>query len=202
MRIGLDFDNTLVCYDDAFFQLARENESVPADLPRVKEEVKAFLQARGRNDFWTELQGLAYGPRMDVATLFPGVNAFIEQAARVGVELFIVSHRSPRPYSGLDYDLHAAARAWLNKQDWVSAGLIKKENIFFEAEKKGKIQKISDLRLDYFVDDLAEILNDPLFPAHTKKVHFQPNLVTAEFREWPKILRHFQELWTTEKSKA
>jgi hypothetical protein len=57
MLLGLDFDNTLVCYDGAFHQVARERDLVPADLPIVKEQVRDHLRAEGREDDWTELQG-------------------------------------------------------------------------------------------------------------------------------------------------
>ncbi len=200
MRVGLDFDNTIVCYDEAFHQLAMESGAIPADLPRVKEKVKAYLQQRGRNDFWTELQGLAYGPRMESAATFPGFENFLNIAKQHQAEIFIVSHRSPKPYSGLDYDLHAAAKAWLHNRPWISSQQISMQNVYFEATKKEKIQRIADLKLDFFVDDLVEIFKDADFPQGLRKIHFrpgaesspEPNLIHA--KNWDDVLRIFKSL--------
>jgi hypothetical protein len=197
VRIGLDFDNTIVCYDQAFFALARETESVPMDLPATKEKVKAYLQAQGRNDFWTELQGLAYGPRMATATVFPG---FLDCLNSIysDHQIFIVSHRSPKPYSGLDCDLHEAAREWLRQQQWVQRKQINLENIFFEATKKGKIQKIKELELDVFIDDLPEIFNDASFPKGPRQILFGTNAeVTGAFfkaQDWDQVLAQLKSL--------
>ena len=200
MRIGLDFDNTIVCYDEAFYQLAHEAKSIPENLQRTKEQVKAHLQKQGRNDFWTELQGLAYGPRMETASVFPKFEAFLKAMHRPGVELFIVSHRSPKPYSGLDYDLHEAARTCLRGRPWIQSEMIPLKNIFFEATKQGKIKKIAELNLDYFVDDLLDIFTDPMFPLNTKKIHFLPGKSEQEPTEllsaksWDDVTRVFQNL--------
>ena len=192
MRIGLDFDNTIVCYDEAFHTLALEHKAIPADLPRKKEDVKAYLQAQGRNDFWTELQGFAYGPRMETATVFPGFEQFLSEAKSKNLEIFIVSHRSPRPYSGLDCDLHVAARTWLQNRAWYQNGQIKPAQIFFEATKTGKIDKIKSLNLDVFVDDLPEILAHEDFPERTRKILFCPSGVVEKWtgslvRSWSEI---------------
>jgi len=176
MRIGLDFDNTIVCYDEAFYTLALEGQSIPANLPRTKEHVKAHLQAQGRNDYWTELQGLAYGPRMESASTFPGFEKFLSDVlSATKAEVFIVSHRSPKPYSGLDCDLHAAARTWLSRRPWIQNQQILMKNIYFESTKKEKIQRIAELKLDVFVDDLVEIFTDPAFPPLQNKIHFRPS---------------------------
>ena len=33
MRIGIDFDNTIVSYDELFYQIAQEKKLIPAELP-------------------------------------------------------------------------------------------------------------------------------------------------------------------------
>ena len=39
MRIGLDFDNTLVSYDRAFLEVGREERMLPGDFAGAKEAV-------------------------------------------------------------------------------------------------------------------------------------------------------------------
>ena len=47
MLIGIDFDNTIVCYDRVFHKAALEKGLIPADLPPSKGRV------RERPFFWT-----------------------------------------------------------------------------------------------------------------------------------------------------
>src|SRR5262249_47195569 len=113
MLIGLDFDNTLVCYDRLFHRLAVERGLVPAELPATKKAVRDFLRTAGREENWTELQGVAYGPRITDAEPFPGAKRFVRRCRADGVRVAIVSHKTRLPYRGEQHDLHAAAHAFL-----------------------------------------------------------------------------------------
>ena len=73
MRVGFDFDNTIVCYDDSFHAAAVERGLIPADVPADKKSVRDYCVAAGREDDWTELQGHVYGTWMDRVALYPGV---------------------------------------------------------------------------------------------------------------------------------
>ena len=69
MRIGLDFDNTIVSYDALFHKVARERDCVPAATPVNKVAVRDYLRGVNQEDVWTAMQGYVYGARMDEATL-------------------------------------------------------------------------------------------------------------------------------------
>ena len=43
MRIGIDFDNTIVDYEGAFHAAAMERGLITADLPKTKNSVRDFL---------------------------------------------------------------------------------------------------------------------------------------------------------------
>ena len=163
MKIGLDFDNTLVCYDKLFHQLACEAELLNPEqaqaVAQSKTAVRDHLRERGLNDRWTELQGLAYGPRIVDAEPFPGLLETLSHWQAEGHTLAIVSHKTPRPYAGPAYDLHATARNWLEKHLF-SQGLLDAAEIYFEAEREQKLQRIAKLQLDAYVDDLPDILKD------------------------------------------
>ena len=45
MRLGLDFDNTIVCYDGLFHRVAREEGLIPAALPATKSDVRNHLRS-------------------------------------------------------------------------------------------------------------------------------------------------------------
>ena len=80
MRIGLDFDNTIACYDGVFHAAALARGLIPADLPPHKTSVRDFLNGSGRKQDFTELQGYVYGARMDLAQVFPGLIDFVDTA--------------------------------------------------------------------------------------------------------------------------
>ena len=192
MKIGIDFDNTIVDYNKAFYTLASEKGLIPKNLGPEKALVKDYLLRQDRNDIWTDLQGLAYGPRMSEAQAYSGFPETLQKLIGSGSRVFIVSHRSPKPYSGLDWDLHESARTWLANQLWIQEGLILKEDIYFEATKEEKVQRIRALQLDFFVDDLLEILEHKNFPSEVVKVWFTQSSISSpqgvrSFGDWPQV---------------
>jgi hypothetical protein len=176
MRIGVDFDNTLVCYDGVFHRAALERGLILPDLPSGKNDVRDYLNGAGRGAEFTELQGYVYGARMDLASLYPGVVEFLAAAREGGHALFIVSHKTRRPMRGEAYDLHASARGFLEAQGVVGAsGAVTPERVFFEETKEQKVTRIAALELDAFIDDLPEILLMPGFPIRTAPLLFDPD---------------------------
>jgi hypothetical protein len=175
MRGGLDFDNTIVAYDMLFHQVAREVGLIPDDLPRSKLLVRDHLRRSGKQDLWTEMQGLVYGARMSEAVAFTGAVEFIRWARAERIELFIVSHKTQYPFLGPKYDLHAAANDWIKQYLRDEDGpLIEAENWFFELTKEEKCARIAALECDWFLDDLPELLTSPAFPKHVVPVLFDP----------------------------
>ncbi|MCX5662607.1 MAG: haloacid dehalogenase-like hydrolase [Planctomycetota bacterium] len=178
MRIGVDFDNTIVCYDQLFLRLAQEKGLAPAGLPANKGAVRDHLRAIGKEDVWTEMQGEAYGSQIRGALPFPGVKDFFRECVRAGVDVFIVSHKTLHPFKGPQYDLHAAARDWLEFQGFFdpaprNIGLAR-ERVFLELTKVEKVERIAALDCTHFIDDLPEFLAEPGFPAKTRKILFDP----------------------------
>ena len=49
------------------------------------------------------------------------------------------------------------------------------DNVFFSNTRKEKIQQISKLNLDAFVDDLVEVYSEPGFPGGIKKIILNSN---------------------------
>lgn len=195
MRIGLDFDNTIVCYDRAFHRAAVDRGLIPEDVTPTKDGVRNWLRAAGREDDWTALQGYIYGARMDLAAAFPGVRDFMRKAAEAGCAIDIVSHKTRHPYRGEPYDLHRAALGWLEAQgffDDAALGL-DRAHVHLELTKDAKLARIGALDCDVFVDDLPELLGEAGFPADTRRVLFDPNDAApdspsyARARSWDEI---------------
>lgn len=174
MRVGIDFDNTIANYEGVFHAAAVERGLIPADLGTAKNDVRDYLNASGRKDEFTELQGYVYGARMDLVSLYLGVADFIAGAAGSGREVFVVSHKTRTPLLGQPYDMHAAARGFLRSQKLFGPGLLTQERTFFEPTKEEKVARVASLELDVFIDDLPEILTMAGFPETTRRILFDP----------------------------
>lgn len=164
--IGLDFDNTLVDYSATFGEEAARlgMSSSSASKTEIRDALR--LQPGGEL-LWQKLQAQVYGPGLEHAQIMPGADAFLEACLRRGIELAIVSHKTRyATQAPLGVDLREAARSWLRRNN---IG-VRSDNIFFEETRELKIQRIESLRCTHFVDDLAEVLNDPAFPKSTARL--------------------------------
>lgn len=196
--IGIDFDNTIVCYDDIFHLIAIEKGLIPIETPKTKEGVRNYLRAIGKEDAWTELQGYVYGARMKEVSPFPGVIDFFVSAIRKGVAVYIISHKTRHPYMGPAYDLHEAAYEWLEFQGFFERIGLPRDRVYFEETKEGKLKRIVDARCSHFIDDLPEFLMENGFPKDTERLLFAPNLASGStvdgirvFRSWGEIGSYF-----------
>ena len=187
MIVGIDFDNTIVCYDGLFYEAAIAREMIPVDTSPSKEAVRDFLRAAGRENAWTELQGLVYGHEIGLAKPFDGAAAFMARCRDEQVTVNVISHRTKQPFAGPSIDMHRAARAWLDVQGWftnTNHGL-DHDRIFFEESKASKLARIASARCNVFIDDLPELLAEPDFPPGVERVLFDPhatNLKETRFR--------------------
>ena len=204
MRIGFDFDNTIVSYDELFYRVAIEKQLIPADLPKSKLAVRDFLRKADNEDTWTEMQGYVYGTRMGDALAYPGAIEFMRLARNRGIAMVIVSHKTNYPFRGPKYDLHQAARGWVESflVDGIE-NLIEPDQIFFEVTKKDKLARIAQCECDFFIDDLPEILLMPEFPQKTERILFDPENnhgvegMGARLESWKEIRNYFEMKWKT-----
>jgi len=174
--IGIDFDNTIVCYDELFHAVARERGLIPDGVAVTKNAVRDHLRQAGAEDRWTQLQGYVYGPGMKDAKPFPGVLPFFAACRRLQRPVFIISHRTRHPFLGEKHDLHQSARDWIAAQglhDPQGLGL-PEDRVFFEPTKAEKLARIASVGCTHFIDDLPELLQEPTFPAGVEKILFDP----------------------------
>ena len=88
MRIGLDFDNTIICYDAVFLDAAKARGLLPAGFAGTKQQVRDTIRlAPGGEIEWQKLQGYVYGAGIGGAELFPDLDAFLLRARAESAEL-------------------------------------------------------------------------------------------------------------------
>lgn len=186
MRIGIDFDNTIACYDGLFHALALEQQLIPKNLPTDKTAVRDYLRSVNNEDAWTTLQGVGYGPAITRASPYEGVQQFITQHLALGHDLCIVSHKTRTPYRGDPHNLHAAARRFLAHHG-VIPDLLPEDRAYFELTKQAKLDRIATLRCTVFIDDLPEFLAEPGFPPNVRRILFDP---ADRYRDESRFERH------------
>ncbi|MBF0559234.1 MAG: haloacid dehalogenase-like hydrolase [Nitrospirae bacterium] len=200
MVVGIDFDNTIVCYDRAFHRAACERGLIPQDLPSSKERVRDYLRSIGHEDDWTELQGYVYGARMDTATAFAGAAKCIRTLAEKGAVVYIISHKTLYPYLGTRYNLHDSARRWLDTSGFLTEAGMGMHQVFFEPTKEEKLARIGALGCTHFVDDLPEIFSAEGFPKGTEGLLFDSGSKgetkgMLTFTSWEEIETYFMGVY-------
>lgn len=175
MILGVDFDNTLVCYDGLFHAAALAKNMMPGDGPRDKDGVRDWLIARGREDDFTLLQGEVYGPGLRDAPAYPGARACLAKVIGGGGAVRIVSHKTERPVLGPPHDLRRAALDWLEAMGFFAPGMLRPEQVFFENTMAEKSARIAALECSYFVDDMKRFLDRADFPRRAGKIWFAPD---------------------------
>jgi hypothetical protein len=205
MVLGVDFDNTIVRYDDLFHRVAVERGLIPSTLPPFKNDVRNFLRAQNLEQAWTELQGYVYGPRMAEAQPFPGVLEFFARAVWQGLPLYIISHKTRTAVEGPAYDLQQTARQWLAAQGFFDPSRVglSPARVHFGATRVEKIRSIRENNCTHFIDDLEETFLEESFPPSVAKILFgrrepPPGLPAVKsLEDWPQVSEHIFNVFNT-----
>ena len=178
MRIGLDFDNTLACYDQIFASESKKLGLIPESWEGSKKDLRNELRSLQNGEkYWQKIQGRVYGPCMSQAKLFPGLALFLMRCKKRGEDIFIVSHKTKYGhYDPTHTPLRRIALDWMTSKKFFEKTFfdLDPENVFFAETRKEKIKFILKLNLDIFIDDLEEIFDDLTFP-NIKKILFSAN---------------------------
>ncbi len=186
MKIGIDFDNTIICYDKIFYQAALERELITSDFSENlnisynskevipdKNKIRDYLRSIGREDEWTKMQGYVYGVLIAEAEPFEGILDFLIHCREKKININIISHKTRYPYSGEKYDLHEAAYSWIEKNILNIRDIrLTKSDIFFEESQNKKIERIIKCCCTHFIDDLPEFLAHKEFPPEVTPILF------------------------------
>jgi hypothetical protein len=168
LRVGIDFDNTLIDYDRVFLAAARERGLVAADFAGAKRAVRDAIRRLPNGELaWQRLQGHVYGAGITGAVPYAGAAAFLRRCADAGAAVFVVSHKTR--YGHHDparVNLRAAARDWMAAHGFfrTDRAAIPPDHVFFEDDRGRKLARIAALRCTHFIDDLEEVFADSRFP--------------------------------------
>lgn len=194
--IGLDFDNTIICYDLLIHALAIERGLISPPFPPQKKIIrKQIIQAYGDEE-WQKIQAIVYGERIGEATAAPGVEQFLEQCRKQQIPVYIISHKTE--YSNLlqgGTNFRTAALKWMEQQQFFSRFGLQPSKIHFTSTREEKVQKIKELGCTHFIDDLEEVFQEKNFPAGVIKILYAPEGKAVPgvipMKQWGKIYDYF-----------
>jgi hypothetical protein len=176
MRIGIDFDNTLIGYDEVFLAAARKLDLLSSEFAGNKQAVRDAIRRLPDGELtWQQLQGYVYGKGIGGAVMLEGVDGFLRRCRAAGHGVFVVSHKTEYGHHDADrVNLREAALNWMEERGFFAPDryAIPRENVFFELTRGQKLKRIAALKCAYFIDDLEEVLTDPDFPPGVNRVLF------------------------------
>lgn len=176
MRLGIDFDNTILTYDRVFQHHALKLGLITTGVGRDKREIRDRIRLLPDGEAkWIELQGLVYGKHIDEAELAPGIDTFFRNCVARGARIFIISHKTRYPARGPRYDMRQAARNWIEARGLTSVFGISPEDCFFAGTLEEKLARIAASGCGCFIDDLVEVLTHPAFPPGVTKILYDAN---------------------------
>jgi hypothetical protein len=176
MRIGIDFDNTLINYDAVFHAGAVSLGLINPDTAPRKQAVRDAIRLVPDGEVaWQKLQGQVYGARIAEAVPVDGVDAFLRHCRAHGCEVVIVSHKTEfGHHDPARINLRDAAMRWMTAHNFFSADGYAIAQVHFEGTRAAKLARIGTLGCDWFIDDLAEVFSDPAFPPGVQRILFAP----------------------------
>lgn len=177
--LAVDFDNTIVSYDDLIYQVAVEMDLLPEGQSTTKEEARQIIRRQPNGELaWQRVQAAIYGPRISEAKLIHGVVPFFQECKQRGYPVYVVSHKTE--YASQDQtgtDLRSAAMDWMKDHGFFEEqGLgLSPKDVYFEDTRPKKVARVTSLGCSHLIDDLEETFLEESFPANVEKLFYSPN---------------------------
>lgn len=180
MNIGIDLDNTIAIYDQAFIKYAELLLGIRGYKNKV--EIANHLRNSNQASDWTYLQGEVYGKYMFEANVAEQFLETLIHPDLIGFQIEIVSHRTKNPSSGAGYDMHAIANEWLHTNIFSVLKTSRNIPVYFFETFEEKLRFIALKNYVAFVDDLRDVLMSPIFPACTKGILYKSKDTVGQFQ--------------------
>jgi hypothetical protein len=175
LHIGIDFDNTIITYDQVFCAEAKRGGLIDQTFAGSKQAVRDAIRLLPDGELaWQRLQGQVYGKGIVGAAVMPGVEAFLRRCKAEQCAVYVVSHKTEFGHYDPDrVNLRKAAVDWMQANGLLdNVRAIPAANVYFEGTRAEKLSRIGSLGLTHFVDDLEEVLTDPDFPPRIRRILF------------------------------
>lgn len=199
--LGVDFDNTLVNYDDILWKTARRMGFIDGSVRRYKKSIRDAIRPLPDGEKkWQEVQAQVYGRAMNEAVLIDGVQEFVGMCRRGRVPVYIVSHKTEFAFQDTGkINLRQAALDWMTQKDFFEPkGFgFSADQVFFESTRQEKLGRIRQLGCTHFIDDLEETFLENSFPSQTAKILYSAQLEMPSdeditvMRNWKQIYDYF-----------
>jgi len=177
-KIGIDFDNTLIGYDEVFVTAGKARKLLEEGFVGTKQQVRDSIRLLPDGEIsWQQLQGFVYGKGVSGAVIFDGVADFLRRCRRQNAEVFIVSHKTEYGhYDPLRINLRQAAVEWMETRGFFCDKQfgIPRQNVYFGSTRSEKLKLVAQIGCTHFIDDLEEVLIDPEFPPGIRRILFSP----------------------------
>jgi hypothetical protein len=198
--IGVDFDNTIICYDDILLKLISE-WGLPVSFPFSKKALRDLLrQLPDGETEWQKWQAVMYGPMISEAKLISHVSDFFRTCRNREVPVYIISHKSEQAAQDTQgINLRTAALKWMHDNNFFSDdGLgIDRGAVYFCDTRQEKVGMINKLGCNYFIDDLEETFLEKSFPVSVQGILYSPasdyteNIGNVKIKQnWKEITRY------------
>ena len=174
ITLGIDFDNTLVNYDNVLYQKALQLGLIASDMGRNKKNIRDKIRTLSDGESkWQKLQAFVYGKGMKDSMLFEGVKLFFDACRDAAINVSIISHKTK--FASMDEEqvnLRDTAINWMKKNRFFdNEGLgLSLDRVYFESTRQEKIERIKQLGCTHFIDDLEETFLEDSFPANVERI--------------------------------
>src|SRR5437868_113168 len=175
---GVDFDNTIVTYDEVLAKIVRERGLLGCDAPVTKRAIRDRIRLLPEGEIqWQRCQALLYGPRIHEAKPNDGVSRFFHLCRDHGLRVYVVSHKTEYSrYDTTGTNLRDAALKWMTANRFFeNDGLgLTRDKVFFAETRREKIEHLTRLHCTEFIDDLEETFLEENFPVNTRRILYEP----------------------------
>jgi hypothetical protein len=174
MNIGIDLDNTLVDYDEAF-RASTEFLKIPVPLSVLsKSQIREFIRSQPDGEhIWQKLQGLAYGRYVPShAKLCPGAKRFLWRCRQQGHRVSVVSHKTEYGHFDIEkISLRGIATKFLENHGLWGTNHALIQELIFTNTREEKIICINKRAFDWYIDDLYEVIQELDNSDHLKVIY-------------------------------
>jgi len=194
LSIGIDLDNTIIDYHNLFQTTLEQKTKTKLNRIFSKSNIKEIAKRDYGENFWADIQAKVYGKEIKKAKLMKGFDEFLLYARNKKFKLYIVSHKTNLSQNKeKNYKLIEAANLWLKTNNFFTLKAFDESDIFFCDSLESKVKKINELDLDFFIDDLKDVIFHKNFPTKTCGILFSNTMNDQNiYYNWTEIIKRIK----------